>query len=239
MPYPVTVENEPEGMRHWDPDCWLIGDTYYSLSGGENPPVLKSKDLKTWQYVGDFLQRDLPDVAIGEDVSCANFFPLGDKWMLLCIAHHQGCRYYLGDWDAEAEQFVPERHARMNFRCEFDQTIFGTGDAWRADFFAPESVLTPDGRRVMWVSSAVHAFARENQTDLMNPDALMAWFRRGARRSAWRTATRWTARRSNRCRASWACTLTAASPSAPCASSRHFVNSPAHSSPTSQSALRA
>ena len=149
-------------MRHWDPDCWLIGDTYYSLSGGENPPVLKSKDLKTWHYVGDFLQHDLPDVAIGEDVSCANFFPLGDKWMLLCIAHHQGCRYYLGDWDAEAEQFVPERHGRMNFRREFDQTIFGTGDAWRADFFAPESVLTPDGRRVMWVSSPSATCTRES-----------------------------------------------------------------------------
>lgn len=149
-PYSVEVKN-PDGteptMRHWDPDCFLIGDTYYALSGGENPPVLKSTDLVNWTHVGDFLRHDMPDTAIGEDISCPNFFPIGDKWMLLCISHHLGCRYYIGDWDAKAEQFVPEIHGRMNWRRE-NQSVFGP--PWRVDFFAPESVLTPDGRRVMW-----------------------------------------------------------------------------------------
>jgi len=36
----------------------------------------------------------------------------------------------------------------MNWRRE-GQSLFGTA-SWRVDFFAPESVLTPDGRRVMW-----------------------------------------------------------------------------------------
>ncbi len=36
----------------------------------------------------------------------------------------------------------------MNWRRE-DQSIFGTS-SWRVDYFAPESLLTPDGRRVMW-----------------------------------------------------------------------------------------
>ncbi|MGC4045667.1 MAG: glycoside hydrolase family 32 protein [Armatimonas sp.] len=149
-PYPVEVKKtdgtEPT-MRHWDPDCFLIGDTYYALSGGENPPVLKSTDLVNWTYVGDFLRHDMPDTTIGEDISCPNFFRIGNKWMLLCISHHLGCRYYIGDWDAEAEQFVPEIHGRMNWRRE-NQSVFGP--PWRVDFFAPESVLTPDGRRVMW-----------------------------------------------------------------------------------------
>jgi beta-fructofuranosidase len=57
-----------------------------------------------------------------------------------------GCRAYIGDWDAQAEQFVPERHVRMNWRRP-SQSIYDT--AYR-DFFAPESVLTTDGRRVMW-----------------------------------------------------------------------------------------
>ena len=150
-PYPVAVRN-PDGteakIRHWDPDCFLIGDTYYAISGGENPPLLKSKDLKTWVPVGDFLRHDMPDVACGEDISCPNFFPLGSKWMLLCISHPLGCRYYLGDWDAQAEQFVPQKHGRMNWRRD-EQSIFGR-PPWRVDFFAPESLLTPDGRRVMW-----------------------------------------------------------------------------------------
>lgn len=67
--------------------------------------------------------------------------------MLLCISHALGCRYYIGDWDAEAQQFVPQKHGRMNWRRD-EQPVFGLFQ--RTDFFAPESVLTPDGRRVMW-----------------------------------------------------------------------------------------
>ncbi len=148
-PYPVEPKH-PDGsepdMYHWDPDCFLIGDTYYAISGGPNPPLIKSDDLVNWTYVGDFLSHEMPDAAIGEDISCPNFVPLGDKWMLLCISHPFGCRYYLGDWDAEAEQFVPEIHGRMNWRRP-EQSIYETN---YRDFFAPESVLTPDGRRVMW-----------------------------------------------------------------------------------------
>lgn len=150
-PFPVEVKN-PDGsvaaMSHWDPDCFLIGDTYYAISGGENPPLMKSRDLKTWTRVGDFLKHDMPDVAKGEDISCPQFFPLGNRWMLLCISHDLGCRYYLGDWDTRAERFVPQKHGRMNFRRE-GQSLFSR-ESWRVDFFAPESVLTPDGRRVMW-----------------------------------------------------------------------------------------
>lgn len=150
-PFPLDVR-KPDGteakINHWDPDCFLIGDTYYAISGGEKPPLLKSKDLKTWTHVGEFLKHNMPDVAYGEDISCANFFPIGKKWMLLCISHHIGCRYYIGDWDAKTEQFVPQIHARMNWRRE-NQSLFGMKQ-WRVDYFAPESLLTPDGRRVMW-----------------------------------------------------------------------------------------
>jgi hypothetical protein len=59
---------------------------------------MKSKDLKNWTYLGEFLRNELPDVTVGEDISCGNFFKLGDKWMLLCISHYAGCRYYLGGW---------------------------------------------------------------------------------------------------------------------------------------------
>ncbi len=150
MPYPVDVRNADGSVAQidsWDPDCFQIGDTYFAISGGRNPPLFKSTDLKRWTLIGDFLSHNTADVAIGEDISCPNFFPIGDKWMLLCISHPLGCRYYLGDWDAEHEQFVPSQHGRMNWRRE-DQPVFGLFQ--RTDFFAPETVLTPDGRRVMW-----------------------------------------------------------------------------------------
>lgn len=149
-PFPVEVRNRDGSavkMSHWDPDCFQVGDTYYAISGGINPPVFKSTDLWNWTYIGDFLRHQLPDVTLGEDISCPNFFQLGDQWMLLCISHPMGCRYYLGDWDPKGEQFVPKKHGRMNW-ARLDQPVWGV--LQRTDFFAPETVLTPDGRRVMW-----------------------------------------------------------------------------------------
>lgn len=147
-PYPIdsVMENgDSVDMRHWDPDCFLIGDTYYAISGGKNPQLIKSNDLRHWMHVGDFFQKELPGVVLGEDLSCANFFQLDGKWVLLCISHPMGARYYIGDWDYAKEQFVPESHGRMNWRRK-DQPL----DELAWDFFAPESLLAADGRRVMW-----------------------------------------------------------------------------------------
>ena len=149
-PYPLEVRNADGSeakINHWDPDCFRIGDTYYAIFGGKKNPLMKSKDLKSWTLIGDFMLDNMPDVTSGEDVSCPNFFTIGGKWMLLCISHHLGCRYYIGDWNAKAEQFVPQVHGRMNWRRD-EQSIFGP--PWRVDCFAPETLLTPDGRRVMW-----------------------------------------------------------------------------------------
>ena len=171
-PVPLDLR-EPDGreanVAHWDPDYFRVGDTHYTVVGGENPPLFKSKDLKTWVRVGPFLKSDLPDVTRGEDISCPNFFRLGDKWVLLCISHDLGCRYYVGDWDERAEQFVPAKHGRMNWRRD-GQSFFGRHEAWRADVFAPETALTPDGRRVMWawLASADRADGRMSDRTILS-----------------------------------------------------------------------
>ena len=95
-PFPVepkTADGKPAEMRHWDPDCWVMNDTYYALGGGQNPTLAKSKDLKNWEFLGELLHPDFPEdlgVPKGEDISCANLFKIGDKWMLLCISHGLG-----------------------------------------------------------------------------------------------------------------------------------------------------
>lgn len=66
---------------------------------------------------------------------CPDFFPLGDRHMLLFISHNLGCQYYLGRY--EDDRFFPETHGRMTW---VDNT-----------FFAPESLLDEKGRRIMWV----------------------------------------------------------------------------------------
>jgi beta-fructofuranosidase len=74
------------------------------------------------------------DIDINEDISCADLFKIGDKYMLLCISHRLGCRYYLGQW--KNEQFYPEYHEKMSWVDN--------------DYFAPESLLDDKGRRIMW-----------------------------------------------------------------------------------------
>ena len=134
---PKDAAGKDAKMNNWDPDCWLNNDTYYALSGGGNPSLMKSSDLTNWLFLGPLLSDEYPatiGMPKGEDISCANMFKLGNKWMLLCISHGLGCRYYLGDF--KNERYLPDFQAMMS---------------WNGNqFFAPESVLTKDGRRVMW-----------------------------------------------------------------------------------------
>jgi beta-fructofuranosidase len=134
---PKTKEGDPhhDKYRSWDPYGWLEGNTYYAIFGGERPAIAKSESLEgPWTYVGDLLAHSVGDVDINEDVSCADMFKIGDKYMLLCISHRLGCRYYLGQW--KNEQFYPEFHEQMSW---VDNS-----------FFAPESLLDDKGRRIMW-----------------------------------------------------------------------------------------
>ena len=159
---PVDANGKEPSIRHWDPDCWLMGDTYYAIAGGSNPSLMKSDDLKQWLYLGELFHQDFPaDLGVekGEDTSCANTFRIGDKWMLLCISHGLGARYYLGDF--KDGRFLPDHHALLNWA--------------RWDFFAPESLLTPDGRRVMWawctpwVNDMQKTSRTKNFDNLLNP----------------------------------------------------------------------
>jgi beta-fructofuranosidase len=137
---PITPKTQPGDPNHdkyrsWDPYGWLEGDTYYAIFGGERPAIAKAPSLAgEWKYVGDLMANSVPGVSINEDVSCADFFKLGDRRMLLCISHRLGCRYYLGDW--KGEQFHPTFHENMSW---VDNS-----------FFAPESLLDDRGRRIMW-----------------------------------------------------------------------------------------
>jgi len=134
---PKTEQGDPFHGKYssWDPYGWLEGDTYYAIFGGKKAAIAKCKSLEgQWKYVGDLMAHSVGDVDIKEDVSCADLFKFGDKYMLLCISHRLGCRYYLGQW--KNEQFYPEFHEKMSW---VDR-----------DYFAPESLLDNKGRRIMW-----------------------------------------------------------------------------------------
>lgn len=134
---PKTAPGDPmhDRYRSWDPYCWSEGDHYYAIFGGNHPAIAKAPKLSgEWKYVGDLMANAVPGVSMDEDVSCADFFKLGNKMMLLCISHRLGCRYYLGEW--KGEQFHPEFHEQMSW---VDNS-----------FFAPRSLVDDRGRRIMW-----------------------------------------------------------------------------------------
>jgi sucrose-6-phosphate hydrolase SacC (GH32 family) len=134
---PKTPDGGEVAMRHWDPDCWRMDGSYYAYSGGSHPQLMKSRDLQSWQWLGDLLHPEYPaDLGVpkSEDISCGNMFRIDKRWMLLCISHALGARYYLGEF--RDEKFLPDRHAMLSFGGN--------------SFFAPESLLIRDGRRVMW-----------------------------------------------------------------------------------------
>ncbi len=136
-------KTNPIAKPGWDPHMWFEGDTYYQISGGvpvssgkPNPAVLYSGKnyMEPLKQVGEFMSHDMPGVDDFEDISCPDFFKLGDKWVLVCISHIRGARYYIGNWDGK--QFKPESHHRMNWPG-------GT-------VFAPETLLDNKGRRILW-----------------------------------------------------------------------------------------
>ncbi len=136
-----------------DPSAiWTHEGRYYLLTGnllvlrayglerdldeykGDTTYLFVSDDLAHWTYLHPFYTSNREWTREDEDDMCPDFFPLGDRHMLLFISHNLGCQYYLGRY--EDDHFYPETHGRMTW---VDNA-----------FFAPESLVDDKGRRIMW-----------------------------------------------------------------------------------------
>jgi len=110
---------------------------------GDTAYLFVSDDLATWEYLHPFYASDRKWTQANEDNMCPDFFPLpagpdggkpSDRHMLLFISHNLGCQYYVGRY--ANDRFRPETHGRMTW---IDNA-----------FFAPESLVDDNGRRIMW-----------------------------------------------------------------------------------------
>jgi len=111
----------------FDPSsAWIQNGYYYTGLGnqkhvrgdllkgdGDTVYLFKSQDLAAWEYVGPFYESDRKWTEADEDNAVPDFFPLGDKHMMLFTSHLQGTQYYLGR--LEGERFIPAQHARMSW----------------------------------------------------------------------------------------------------------------------------
>ncbi len=129
----------------FDPSGWKEGDVYYALIGnknhrpgyeGDSTSLFKSKDLREWEYVGPFYKSDRKWTEEVEDCACSNFFPFGDKHMLLMHTHrpYAKTQYYIGRY--ENEQFYPETNGQLS---HLGSLVAG-----------PETLVDDRGRRIFW-----------------------------------------------------------------------------------------
>ncbi len=129
----------------FDPSGWKEGDVYYALVGnkshrpgyeGDCTSLFKSTNLRQWEYVGPFYKSERRWTAEVEDCACSNFFPFGDKHMLLMHTHwpYNKAQYYIGRY--EQEQFTPEIHGQLS---HLGGLVAG-----------PETLLDDRGRRIFW-----------------------------------------------------------------------------------------
>jgi len=118
------------------------------MQGGPTTFLWHSDDMLKWTYQGEFYQSRREWTAENEDNMCTEFFPLPsspeggkptDTYMMLCISHNKGCRYYLGEY--ANDRFLPKLHERMTWG---NQTWGGNA------VFAPEILLDDKGRAIMW-----------------------------------------------------------------------------------------
>ena len=137
------------------PGAWREDDTYYLLSGShvghrrgpglsrDTAFLFRSKDLMHWDYMHMFYGPGKES-----DCACPDFFPLGDKHVLLMASHARGGQYYVGTY--ADHRLCIERNGRMNSRVynPRNQEMLRSGDQ-----IAPTSWLDESGRRIMaaWV----------------------------------------------------------------------------------------
>ncbi|MCI8307474.1 MAG: glycoside hydrolase family 32 protein [Lachnospiraceae bacterium] len=153
----VTGDMMPEGFNreHFrDPKIWREEDAFYMVAGNKTvegvPQIVlfRSEDLREWQYVS-VLAKDR-DGRLGTMWECPDFFYIDGRYVLIASpqdmrAHeefHNGNNavYFMGEYDKNKYEF--------DYRevCSLDDGL---------DFYAPQTTLAPDGRRIMiaWMQS--------------------------------------------------------------------------------------
>ncbi|MCK4323935.1 MAG: glycoside hydrolase family 32 protein [Armatimonadetes bacterium] len=155
---PVNPSGEP--YRVFDPCIWKEDDAYYSLSGSYTDGaflvdcrpaayLFRSEDLEHWEYLHP-LVADGFLISRGEDAACPNFFPLGDKHVLLFFSHPRGGQYYIGDYDTATHKLTPLKHGRTNHTPPTLPAGTKITDPGAGNLHAPAALLDDQDRRIIF-----------------------------------------------------------------------------------------
>lgn len=136
------VLTAPEGIpadSFRDPKVWRHEDSYYMVCGASRNNrglalIYKSQDLFHWSFL-NILAESRGD--LGFMWECPDLFPVGDKYVLTFSPMGSGDHttvYLVGDFDYKTGKFDYQTSREMD---------------WGFDYYAPQSFLAPDGRRIL------------------------------------------------------------------------------------------
>lgn len=153
----ITADALPEGSSgedFRDPRIWKEGNTFYTAvgslgsDGSGQIALFSSQDAEEWRFESIL---DTNGKRYGKMWECPDFFPLDGKQVLIVspqfmraegLEFHNGNNsiYFVGTYDREKRSFL--RGEARSVDCGLD-------------FYAPQTVETEDGRRVMvgWLQS--------------------------------------------------------------------------------------
>lgn len=149
----LTVKDVPAGLSpkdFRDPKLWKEPDGSFRCVIGACTEeghlgtilLFSSPDGFTWKYESILVQND---GRFGLMWECPDFFPLDGKHVFLCSPQDmlpEGLEYHngngtlclIGELDEEGKHFRWEHHQAVDYGI---------------DFYAPQTILAPDGRRIM------------------------------------------------------------------------------------------
>lgn len=148
----IDVSDLPEGMSRndfRDPKIWQEEDgTFRCIVGtcraNRNGVILQycSKDGFAWEFESILIEND---GRFGRMWECPDFFTMDGKQVLICSPQDmlpEGFEYHNGNGTLCLIGHLDE--AKKHFTYEHDQSV-----DYGIDFYAPQTTLTPDGRRIM------------------------------------------------------------------------------------------
>ncbi len=136
-PVLTAPQGIPDNMFR-DPKVWKHQDTYYMVCGAGSEDkgkalLYKSKDMLNWTFFNVLAESR---GEYGYMWECPDFYQLGDKFVLTFSPMGLGSRiavYMVGDFDYSTGKFMIETTDEID---------------WGFDFYAPQSFLAPNNRRI-------------------------------------------------------------------------------------------
>ena len=137
---PVLSDAVNEGTKIYDwrdPFVFHDGKRTFLVLGGHlardrqaavNIYEAENAELTQWKYRGPLF--NLPDAPT---VECPNFFQLGRQWVLF-VSPYGKVQYFVGSFDPTTCRFTAQTNGFLDY----------------GSFYAPNTMLVPDGRRLVW-----------------------------------------------------------------------------------------